>query len=269
MRVDVWYTDLENLRFSRTELWHDGYVDVCRTDAADWSLVPSQLTIADSQHPAPHRDFSSFSGEFKRMLRKLAWGGFGSALSPVSASANADALVVRAENPAYSTMEWECDTAGDRLLPTRSEVLEAPQFPDVVGNTTLYEDWRLDPVLEGWIAGKVVELAANGGKIREVTLRELRELEAGEFASVVAVPDVSGEDVLRGVPTFRTVLDLRPGIEKRTMIHGDGQIAEFAIPSDQLGRAPTRWMRRAGWGAAGLIIALLVGIRVYQRRSGV
>ncbi len=265
----VWYDGPGLLRYSRTNSWRDLYLDVALTPKAHWSLIPSQLTVMSAKNPTPKRDLTTSAREFQRMLRQFVWAGYGSGLVPISAEETSNSWLGRAGKPEFSTLEWKgaySQEAG-RVLPSSEVILDASErFTHNIGNTTTFEGWSFLPELGSWAASRIEERNRDGKLLRVWEIAEVRPLKPKEFASVSAIPSLAEEDPIRGVLTFKTIMDFRPGIEKTTTFHDTG-VTEYPISADQLGRAPSAWLRGIGWTVAGLIVTALVALRLIRARS--
>ncbi|MCA9288966.1 MAG: hypothetical protein KDA05_10305 [Phycisphaerales bacterium] len=246
----------------------------------DAPIASGQLSVFDPAPAVPDENSpeSSFV-EAHRAIGMLVTGGFVrpyiSFVEPSGASWNGEVLVGAAapsgerQVPSRRFLLRRVVDAGAPEPALRTERIEIdPSAPGAGDGWTMqFTQWRLDPVLDGWVAGRVDKVSPQGRVLERFEFVDTRPLEAGEFSAVTRTPTPDGVDAIRGEYVYGSVMDNRRGVENFTVITPDGPVVA-PLPS-RAGRVTTvpRWLSWTGWGAAGVLIATLVGIRVWRGRS--
>jgi hypothetical protein len=262
VRYEAWIGGPASVRFNRTDTWRPFFVDVGIDGRTQWSLTSTHLAIVDSRAAPSMRDFGVFADDVQRMLRQLVWCGFGSRVKPQGATAHGDHATLVAGAADLSDVEWRgrLDKSTGRFLADESRVVASSIAPDRVGASTRFGDWVYSAALGEWISQRVESRDPEGRLVKALELTELRPLDEQELASVLAIPDVSEPDPVRGEPTFTTIMDHRPGIAKASVVQDGAVVGERPLgePAGGLNRST----RTLTWIAAGVIVATLVVLRL-------
>lgn len=298
IEFQVWWEGPGAFRLNQTFVTEPGsdaphltWLDRAATPDAAWSLAgptlnldapiaSGQLSVFDPAPAVPDENSpESSSVEAHRAIGMLVTGGFvrpyNSFVEPSGASWNGEVLVGAAapsgerQVPSRRFLLRRVVDAGAPEPALRTERIEIdPSAPGAGDGWTMqFSQWRLDPILDGWVAGRVDKVSPQGRILERFEFVDARPLEAGEFAAVTRTPTPDGVDAIRGEYVYGSVMDRRRGVENFTVMTPDGPVVA-PLPS-RAGRATTvpRWLAWTGWGAAGVLIATLVGIRVWRGRS--
>jgi hypothetical protein len=268
---DLWVEGPGRWRFNRSLNYQEpGYFnDIASVEGVAWSLTPTQLTIVDPRAPAvTSPNLLVWGRVFSRNLGLLMYGG-------LSLRHSLELRVQRFHETAGGSWEvlaegpsgvsaifkgtWDVQT-GEGAVRTL-HIANCAQTPQIEGEYA-FEDARYDNVLHRRVAGAVTH------RQNRAVVRTLRFVGASSdsqpFSALVRLPDVSGQDPVRGRITVRSVYDHRPGIEQYKELADS--VSTVATLPERGGDRRAGDLRILGWVTAGSIAAILIGLRLRRSR---
>ena len=133
--------------------------------------------------------------------------------------------------------------------------------PESVGKTTLFLDWSWQADLGTWVCGTARTIRPDGKPDRQLVFESVRD-DGPSFADAVRMPGSDSTDAMRGPVTYTQIVDYR---KNQIQDIESGDTAKFQLePIKAKSRDALKWM---GWGAAGVITAILVALRLRRRVS--
>ncbi|MEZ6242297.1 MAG: hypothetical protein R3B57_04570 [Phycisphaerales bacterium] len=233
---------------------------------AAWMMGPTALTVVEPGHIPDRKDPSGLIANLPPLWQEWATGL--EANSPLMFEPAAPATVggdkrwsaeaISADGKRFISYRGIVSPAGDRLLVERAVAKDAENR--VLGGLEL-SGWRREPLSPtGWIATAFESTGPNGEFVQSFAIKSLRPLRPeDQLDRLVAVPASDGEDLVRGVPTFRSVFDHRP---ERRSLTVDGVVQDLPRPAPH---ASAGLMRILGWLALAGLVLVLVYLRLRMK----
>ncbi len=247
------------------------YWDKTLTDQVAWTLLQSQLEVADPREPSRpgmnlhmiERSFGSdieefFSGrmcsvarskyEFGRpLVESMRWS--------VSAARGGGTAGSQRIEVSFSG-RWEPEH--QRGFVEQIRVVRNDLQPDSVGERTVFSDWRQVGEVDRWISHRVERFRGDGSLDRVLVFERVHTGSPGEFDDVTRVPPIDGQDAIRGKSEFRFVTDHRSGAQS-AVDEQRREVAQAAIPGKPAS-ASSAWNRWIGRSVTGVLVLCLVGV---------
>gem|GEM_PF-7106162 len=135
-----------------------------------------------------------------------------------------------------------------------------------VGIRWSFSDWAASAEIGFEIANDTREFDGAGALVSRVLIRNVRPIEAQEFATLVAMPSIGGADPIRGSIGDRVVKDSRAG-EPTYTTYKDGSpvktIAKAELPAEK----SRQRLIVIGWIVGSALLVGFVALAI-QRRGG-
>lgn len=252
------------------------YTDVVATPRNVYCLTSAGLAILDPHVPPPKfRTYvESSEGEILGALREFFVGGLGAfryrELVPAEASLVGSNLVgvLASQDGALSAMQCtlHMDRAkGDGLPVVREVSLRTEEYGRSTEARVVYGDQVPSGVPGITVASRVEFLNANDQVVLRSTWLGARPMEEGEFARVTRLPSIDSVDATRGAVTFTSITDFRAGVIGRVDTATGGLVAS-RMPGTTGPPVTPEWLTVAGWTGAAILVASLVGVRLWRSR---
>jgi hypothetical protein len=274
-RVDfeIWFQRSGTWRYNLTDHAQNLYVDQAATPSEAWSLMPMTLAVVEiGPNAPPNRNYAGSESSLSQAISEFVWAklGMGKAIGAVPQGATVTQSGWTATAVAPTGYSWRgtgrlSDDAG-RLLLEKGEILQAPNFPDEVGKTVSFLEWKLVESIGHWMCHRIEDRTADGRLVKVRILDSAKALDTSRIAELTRVPPVDGADIIRGKTTFASLLDYRRDAEKMTTFTPQGAV-ETPIPPSELGHANSEQLRTTGWVVMGTILLALIGFRISRARA--
>jgi hypothetical protein len=274
----VWYPSEGVFRINKTMPTREtlGYTDQASTpEGSSWSMTPAQLNVVTKGQAPPGYDYAGSESTVAHFVSMFRFGGVRKApgveieIEDVQRSGGESYTAeVRFETEWGATrfrydLRWDDGLARGFVTERILVGAESEDFADQIGSGARYRDWRMDPTLGEFLAGRIERLSAGGSLEEVLTLSGAEQEPPGFVERVTAVPDVRGDDPIRGGVTVTSVYDHRKGKERAYEMSPERE----AFGEWSLSARAERGMRWAGWlTLVGLALAL-VGYRVWRSRG--
>lgn len=249
------------------------WVDYAITNRAVFCLNSLQLTVLEpGVPPPPGREFVDVEALALWSMSLLARGGLGA--QPFSGATferverdgqNAAAALRLPDGRGLDIIAVLA--SGPRADPAEARVQEVRLTAPDTGrpvSTYRFGDRVEAPGLPGGVAATVERFGASGNLVERWTWIGSRRMDRGEFDRVTAVPAIDGVDAVRGQVTFTSLWDYRIG---QITSSAGGVLTEAPIPQYTPPPRTGPLLIWIGWVGAGVLAALLVGIRVWRTRQ--
>jgi len=249
------------------------YIDVIVSDRNRWEITPQVLRVYPGEGAAddgrdPSVDYNIFWPELGRLLT----GGFSTGVragfipAVPSVDENGDwefvASMMDPETPEQGIrMKYAgiYDPSTQTPLVASMEIIAHSYRPESVGKITRFSDWSWQEELGTWVCSTARTIRPDGRPDRQLVFESVRD-DGPSFADAVRMPDSDSVDAVRGPVTYTTIVDFR---KNQIQDIASGDVASFQMKPAATNRKAIRWM---GWGAAGVVAAALVLLRL--RRQG-
>lgn len=273
--IEVWIGQKEGFRYSQTVVRANGatfFADAVETPSARWRLSESEdgrgvmFLFEPGEPDPPSASLLGASDSVHQYLARILTGGLaapypGARLASVSQTGDEWHVVVETDTLRFQFVFLASDAAEPRLVRSETRVGATGQLVA----TTSASGWHKHPSLSQDVAERW-EWIDERGRLREaLELIDIEPISEAEFASATRVPRPDGQDVRRGPYTYTTVWDYRDDAQSISWL--DNGITTVApIPESMRRPSDRRWWDVVGWSAAGVLAAVLFGIRLYNRR---
>ncbi len=259
LRVVLFVSDAGTWRIINDEPFTPGveYLDQGSGHGTLWSLSKQSMSLRDSTPEATGKT----AAEALDMLTCMYSQGVSLMGNlPDDASIHINAIgtaIVTYPNGSYAELKYTNHAGDKRVISLRTFGKDSPD-PFVDYQPREYH-------FESELGHLVATLARRkrGDEVLDLRLEEAEKVTRTEVETVSRVPDPTGSDTLRGRLEVRSVNDLRQNrLSLSTLSGGQWSTRQFPTPETSDSR-----VRTIGWGAAGLIVAVLVFLRIRSTRS--
>ena len=257
------------------------FLDRARAGRIRWRLAPQEIAITEADRPPDVGDptagaWRMISQELLALLRGGLSTGPLSGHEPLSARRTTrgwEAIVGGGPGGRKYRLQGIVNEEGRPETHTIT-LVESLDDPSSVGWVTRLEQWEYDPVLDRRIArtksstppdGRATATTASS----RVEIVEIGRVDPARMAALLAPPSMEHGDAERGkIETLRRAYDYRPASERVELRDGQ-EIRAFPLPEQfrVTGSNTVRVWSRSAWTGAGLIVAILIGVRIWRLRS--
>ncbi|MDQ7012305.1 MAG: hypothetical protein Q9O74_00240 [Planctomycetota bacterium] len=272
----VWYSSEDQWRLSQSlEYTGDegGYWDTARSGALVWGMSKQQLTLVDAEHEAEvKRRFAERGTEVIRSVwNSLVFGNFAfgwfQESTPTLISIQNDVWIAQAVNSGGVIGEWRgrWDSAAGRGFVTSVAFIGKTNGEPSSASEWYFEDWSYNRDVGVWIAARAAK------QLDHRPMKSTRYLGAERVSDevvrrAISIPDIAGEDPVRGVVTISKVSDLRTGRDEVQWLD-ESQNLLYAETSSAKPRA-SNTLRWIGWATLVVMVGALLWVRVGRSSVG-
>lgn len=246
--------------------------DVVVSPESMWLMTPGALNLLEpGVSPPPGKDLASLEDDVRRTLRLVLVGnlGLGAAggASPGDTSQVGSALRMSVRSDSGLQTEYTISGSAEGVGPVVAEYARVggPRVAADHVDRYRYLEWRRIDGLPLPVASRIERLDGLD-RVSEVWTIDVRPITDREFRVVAQPPAADGHDPLRGAVTVRSVFDYRSRSRTVTTITEAGSVS-VPMSADMLGHQPPLGLRTIGWIGAGVLVALLLGIRIARVRA--
>lgn len=257
---EVMYQDAERWRYNTTNESSNSFADMARDGAGAWQLSDGAAQLLDATGAPEGYEPTQRSAKFERALQNFLQGPLvhsGRSTYEVrsidNASADEWAATLRRSDGYLSHLNGQI--VGDTVVFTDRGI----RRPDgTLAAITTYSGYREDNVLGHGVYTEITFAGPDGVPTRVTTLLDVQPLDNARMKDAMRTPELGASDAVRG-EISGTLVDMRSGARVIEESQEDGSVTRvdmtdaYGEDSDQ--RAPWRML---GWGAAGLLVVVLV-----------
>lgn len=262
-RYRVWANSSTEFRISEDTPYVEAlYIDVARAAGVRWMMVPVQLQVGD-EGSGPGININPYVGS---LLNYFRFGGLNRGraielkLEEIEVGGMSWIAMARSKKTGLeSRFSGRWDPVAGRGFVERSVTLKCPAMPEAVGEERRFDNWARSEQLGEWLAGTIEERTKDGVVKIRYTLDGVTPYTPAEFEALTRVPSVDGEDPVRGVTTYKSVYDYRPGASAMSQRRGEDQTVPVIAP---VPAESSIWLRYTGWGVLSIAIVVLVALRL-------
>lgn len=250
------------------------YHDLAVVDKYAWQMTNRQIYLVDPRKGFPENlNFLMYeSGGFSYDLKILFSGGLSTlSLGPVDTedvnlSGDVFEAVMGLDSEASAEVQGFWSDAENRWFIDQIMFLTAAN-PDFTGRRIIVDNWTEDPIAGEWIAARADELNPDGSLRRVIRLGEMRVMDSEEFEEVSAIPELAGQDPVRGAMEATSLRDHRPSTPVAYMLEDHGDASSTSAQPIQDARSTTsraisvRTWQILGWSTAGVLLLLALALR--------
>jgi hypothetical protein len=245
-----------------------GFSDHGMVGGVSWTHSPTVMNVADRRSLARAGGAVATVASAGRVAPLLLFGGLGAyhdlpiAPQPTQATFGPDgSWQGLAVDPTGAEWRFSGERIGDVARVTTLEV--HPPRMDGIGDVSVdefrFHEPHIRPALGLTIPGRI-EWLKDGRLFETWTVREVSSVPAGEFADLIAVPRLGGQDPLRGEVSVRLVHDYRPGVNASLTVEA-GEVVDSASFGSASDAGGGEWMRPVGWGLAATGALAIVALK--------
>lgn len=268
--VEVWFKDGVWRKSQDQTNQPDGkdfFIDMCLRKSSMWSLQKDQLTRASLTGTfPPYADVRKSGGGIARMVAAFPTGG----LSLVSLSGlDRPALRVTGDHWIADAKPKNSSGASVHIEGTWNDVDHRGRVTLVQwrgptaqedDSSLIAEDWKTVDGRADEMAFTIREVRLDGRPLETHRLLTSESVSSEEIERVTAEPTPHGIDPIRGASTFSSIFDFMQG--EGTVRAVDDSGTGQSVPFNG-GRSKARVdLQRAGWWAAGTLLAALLVFRL-------
>ncbi len=271
--VTLWYERHDRWRHNRNNLNRPDipYLDEAHDGDTTWGMTPTQVNIVDPRNAPAGRNYAGLIHTIQSHVHSF--------LTSNLQSCNRLGVTLRDVEPTSeggwtAVFETRDETREDTMEGTWSDIAQQPfidrktltrsPIEGGAGRMIEYFDWRYDATLDRWIPHEVVHTGADGSPMYRLRFVGAEEYDPDALNRLIKPPSVTGADPIRGEYTFASLNDYRPNVATGFAVQ-DGQLTKKPLPVP-MPRSAIK-LRQVGWVVLALLVASLVGFRIWQRRQ--
>jgi len=248
-----------------------------RADVA-WSLTPVQIRIADGRGAAPSSDFASSRGQALNAVKSLRFEGL-DWLAHIRREVE-DVRVGAADGDGWAPFAATVRIRGDTLYEVRGawsagstrgvvnglECVDCGSNPEWIGSRRTIAERRTGTLI-GDVASRIVTFKPDGSPRKTLRFDDAQRFDPSDLEALTRVPDPLGEDPVRGEIMATSVDDTRTGEVWAVERAEDGTEALRRTRGPMRAEGGRATLTYVGWGAASVVVALLIGLRIKSFRA--
>ncbi|MEL6329118.1 MAG: hypothetical protein AAFR38_05615 [Planctomycetota bacterium] len=275
--IELVYPEEGRFRLSSTRP-DGGYTDIARSrEGIAWLLSAGVVTLTDPRIEAQRFDYGSQELDAIRRLDDAIYGGLrpseGAAvrIGEISYEPSIDRWLAEIsfdDDTLLYRLRWDAEL-GRAFVESWSapDDPSTPVFDESV--TSTFEDWRFEPSLDRHVSRRVT-LRFGAGYGDSMSILEIERLSSGDLNARLRVPEMGGDDVIRGTISPAQFNDYRPGrlFEARYDAEGGELERRLVTPQGEVREARSS-LRALGIGAAVIVGLALIAWRAAAGRRPV
>ena len=237
--------------------------DYGRQGDQNWRLFEDNVVLDTPGSPV----VQSIEASLNHLVSLFLYGGLnnGSSGTVGEVTIRGDRWTIGAahERGVEWTYEGHWNTEHDRGFVRRLEMRAGGDRPPRIWE---FKEYKIDPVLEGWIATQVDQIFSDGKQsaLTEHVVTAIEPVPAEVMRAVLRVPTAGREDAIRGVVAAKQEQDV-PGDEIRFFDERGRETHSQPITPPKA--KATGLLRTVGIAAAMAIVGILIYLRVRGTRS--
>lgn len=237
--------------------------DYGRQGDRNWRLLEDSVVLDTPRSPV----VESASASLEHLIGLFLYGGLrnGSTGEIVDVTIRGDRWTIEVANErgAEWTYEGSWNAEHDRGFVRRLELRASSKVPPRIWE---FKDYKIDPVLDGWIATRVDQIFSDGERqaLTEHLVIAVEPVSAEVMRAVLRVPAPGKEDAIRGVVAANQEQDVPSGQVRFFDERGREIHSQPIVPPKT---KATGLFQTLGIVAAVSIVGILIYIRVRGMRS--